>query len=154
MKERLLKASRKAVRAARFALREPRSAVLVARMAAWVAVISLLMKVFPLERALALVTPLRRTAPARDPQKVQERLSRLVDLLLATDFWFFTPVCWKRALLLYRFLALQGVETRVVFGVRKGDASALDGHAWLEASGKPVLEQKAPEYNVTFSYPA
>ncbi|MCA1591845.1 MAG: lasso peptide biosynthesis B2 protein [Acidobacteria bacterium] len=73
--------------------------------------------------------------------------------LLATDFWIFTPTCWKRAPVLYRYLALHGIESRVLFGVRRDGEGLLDGHAWLEAKGRPLLETTAPTYKVTFSYP-
>jgi hypothetical protein len=142
-------------RAARFAARRPGSALVVARMAFWVAALSGLVRFLPLSRALSLLTPLRRRrVPAADGVETQRRLAGLLDLLLAADFWVFTPICWKRAPVLHRFLALEGIETRVVFGVRKGGANELDGHAWLEAGGEPVLEKTPPDYRVTFSYPA
>ena len=142
------------LQAARFAVRDPRSGLLLLRMAAWVAFVSLIMQAWPLDRALALMTPLRTRRTARDPDVTQRRLSRLLDLLLATDFWLYTPTCWKRAPVLYRFLALNGIRTRVVFGVRKLETGALDGHAWLEADGEPLLEKVAPDYTVTYIYPA
>jgi hypothetical protein len=142
------------LRAGRFAAREPGSALVVLRMAGWVAALSLLVRFLPLTRALGLLTPRRRPAPPHDPGGVQRELARLLDLLLAADFWIFTPTCWKRAPVLHRFLALRGIETRVVFGVRQGGGDALDGHAWLEAGGEPVLETTAPDYKVTFSHPA
>lgn len=155
MKERLRTLSRGLARGARFAAREPLSALLVLRMAAWVAAASFLLKLMPFGRAMVLITPLRRRpAPARDTAETQARLSRLIDLLLAADFWLYTPTCWKRAPVLYRFLLLNGISTRVVFGVRRTEGGALDGHAWLEADGAPLLERTAPDYKVTFSYPA
>ena len=142
-------------RGARFVAREPLSGLLVLRMAAWVAAASLLLKLMPFERAMVLITPLRRRRPpASDPAATQARLSRLIDSLLATDFWLYTPTCWKRAPVLYRFLALSGIRTRVVFGVRRKETGALDGHAWLEADGQPLLESVNPDYKITFSYPA
>ena len=155
MNGRLTTLSRGIARAARFVAREPLSALLVVRMAAWVAAASLLLKLMPFERAMNVITPLRRRrAQAADPAATQARLSRLIDSLLAADFWLYTPTCWKRAPVLYRYLALQGIQTRVVFGVRKGDAGALDGHAWIESDGQPLLEKRAPAYTETFSFPA
>lgn len=140
--------------AARFMVRDPRSGFLIFRMAGWVAAASLLLRLLPFERAMLIITPLRRRAQAANPSDTQLQLSRLIDLLLATDFWLYTPTCWKRAPVLYRYLALHGIESRVVFGVRKKESGSLDGHAWLEANGQPVLEKIAPDYKVTFSYPA
>ncbi|HVF55493.1 MAG TPA: lasso peptide biosynthesis B2 protein [Pyrinomonadaceae bacterium] len=150
-----LDASKAARRAARFTLRDPGSAFLMLRMGAWVATLTLLMKLAPLPRVMQLITPLRRRTPrpAR-PGEVSAELARLLDLLLSSDVWIFTPTCWKRAPVLYRYLALRGIETRVVFGVRKDSQGALDGHAWLEADGEPVLERAPPDYKLTFSFPS
>lgn len=145
---------RQLTQAARFTFREPLSSLLLLRMAAWVAVTSLLLNLLPFEKAMAIITPLRRRRPVSDPAEVKLKLSRLIDLLLATDFWLYTPTCWKRAPVLYRYLALSGIESRVVFGVRKKESGALDGHAWLEVDGEPLLEKLTPDYTVTFGYPA
>jgi hypothetical protein len=140
-------------RAFSFAAREPRATLLLLRMAAWVAALTLLMKFLPLPGVLKVLTPRARPAHTGDDEKIQKELARLLDLLLATDFWIFTPTCWKRAPVLHRFLALRGINTRIVFGVRREEPRVLDGHAWLEAGGKPLLEATAPNYTVTFSYP-
>src|SRR5918912_952739 len=85
--------------------------------------------------------------------RVQARLARLLDSVLAADLWVFTPTCWKRAPVLHRYLALSGIPTRVLFGVRREGADALSGHAWLEAGGEPILEKTPPDYKVTYSFP-
>jgi len=141
-------------RAARLVLYEPGSALLAARMGAWVAALSLLIRLMSLPRALALVAPrrARRNAPP-DAALVQARLARLLDSVLAADFWVFTPTCWKRAPVLHRYLALNGIDTRVIFGVRREGSAALNGHAWLEAGGVPILEKTPPDYQVTYSFP-
>lgn len=149
----LSKAFSLSVRGFRFVAREPRSTLLLLRMASWVVALTLLMKLLPLPAALKFVTPRVRSANTVDPEKIQGALARLLDLLLATDFWIFTPTCWKRAPVLHRFLALRGIRTRIVFGVRREDRQTLDGHAWLEAEGQPLLEAVAPDYTVIFSYP-
>jgi hypothetical protein len=141
-------------RAARLVLREPGSALLAARMSAWVVALSLLVKLLPLPRVLALVAPRRSRRRAEgDAAPVQAKLARLLDSVLATDFWVFTPTCWKRAPVLHRYLALEGIPTRVLFGVRRGGSDALNGHAWLEAGGEPILEKTPPDYKVTYSFP-
>ena len=81
------------------------------------------------------------------------RLAARVDQLLCLQVWVFRPVCWKRALLLQRFLRRAGWETRVVFGVRRDGVAGLDGHAWLELDGQPFLEHQPPDYQPTLSYP-
>jgi len=142
-------------RAARLALCEPGSALLAARMGAWVVALSLLVRLMPLPRAMAFVAPrrVRRQSPP-DAAVVEMRLARLLDSVLAADFWVFTPTCWKRAPVLHRYLALSGIDTRILFGVRREGSDALSGHAWLEAGGEPILEKTPPDYKVTYSFPA
>ena len=149
----LLRYARLPARAARLTLDEPGSALLALRMACWVAALSLLFKLMPLPRALKLVAPRARGPRPRDPAEVQERLARLLDSVLAADFLFLTPTCWKRAPVLHRYLALEGIETRVVFGVRREGEDVLSGHAWLEAGGEPLLETTPPDYKITYSFP-
>lgn len=141
-------------RAARLVVCEPGSALLALRMGAWVAALSLLVRFMPLPRAMALVAPRRqRRAMPPDASLVEARLARLLDSILAADFWIFTPTCWKRAPVLHRYLALRGIDTRILFGVRRAGSDALDGHAWLEAGGVPILEKTPPDYKVTYSFP-
>src|SRR5436305_9137404 len=141
-------------RAARLALVEPGSALLALRMAFWVAALSAFVKLMPLPRALNLVAPRLRRARPLNSSEIQERLARLLDSVLAVDFFVFTPTCWKRATVLHRYLALKGIETRIVFGVRREGEDALSGHAWLEAGGETILETTAPDYIVTYSFPS
>lgn len=140
-------------RAARLALGEPASALLALRMAFWVVALSLLVKLMPLPRALNCIATWTRPARARNDSAVEERLARLLDSVLAADFWVFTPTCWKRAPVLHRYLALNGIESRIVFGVRREGQRALEGHAWLESGGEPLLETNTPDYKVTFVFP-
>lgn len=140
-------------RSLRFVCREPRSAGLMLRMAFWVAALSLGVRVFSLQLVLRALTPFVRRGGRRAPRVSQEEVARLLDLLLSANFWVFTPTCWKRAPVLYRFLLLRGIETRVVFGVKKGGEKLLEGHAWLESEGMPLLEKSPPVYAVTFAYP-
>ena len=141
-------------RAARFFARDPGRALLAARMCAWVVALSLMLKLMPLPRAMRLVAPRRVGRPVEDAARVGAGLARLLDSVLGADFWVFTPTCWKRAPVLHRYLALHGIETRILFGVRREGAEALSGHAWLEARGEPLLENTPPDYKVTYSFPA
>ena len=127
--------------------------LLAARMGAWVVAFSLLMRLLPMPRALTLIAPRRTGRLNGDASEVQERLARLLDSILGVDFWVFTPTCWKRAPVLHRYLALSGIETRVLFGVRRAGRNTLDGHAWLEAGGEPLLEETPPDYKITYSFP-
>ena len=122
-------------------------------MASWVAVLSLLVKVYPLPRALQIVSTRRRLAPVHS-QLEQDELASAIDALLAINVLVFKPVCWKRAAVLHRYLTKKGIDTRIVFGVRRSDQGVIDGHAWLEANGEPILEAELPNYVVTYVYPS
>ena len=135
-------------------VRDPSESTLILRMAAWVSILSLLVKFQPLPRALQMVS-LSAPRDSRDPSiETERRLARAIDLLLGADLLIFKPICWKRAAILHRYLALHGIATRIVFGMRKGADGAVDGHAWLEIAGKPILETKVPNYKVTYAFPS
>lgn len=138
-------------RAARLLARDPADAVLSARMAVWVVLVSCLARVLPLPRAHALVARRVRAARSSSPD-TPARLARAMDRVLRLDVLSFKRSCWRRALVLHRFLALHGIDSRVTFGVRQVDGQ-LRGHAWLERDGRPFLEDDAGPYVVTFSLP-
>jgi len=142
------------VRVARKLVRGPAEAWLLVRMAGWLTLLSVAVKLLPLPRALSLVsTKTRNRAEASEPE-TQRRLAAAVDLLLKTDLLIFKPICWKRAALLHRYLALNGIKSQIVFGMRKESDGRLAGHAWLERNGVPILEAAAPNYAVTYCFPS
>jgi hypothetical protein len=132
--------------------RDPGAALMLVRMAAWVGVMSVGAKTLPLRRAVRLLDVPPR-APAKPRPGRSAMVVRVLDRLLATNFLWLTPTCWKRAPVLRRFLALEGITTQLVFGVRRKGDDQLSGHAWLEADGQPVYEQSPPDYKITFRYP-
>jgi hypothetical protein len=128
----------------------PDEAWLLMRMAWWVVVLSAMARWHSLPRALEIVSgnPKRsHTAINRDD------LARSIDQLLSADFLMFKPICWKRAAVLHRYLSRNGTPTKIIFGVRN-ESGKVDGHAWLEADGQPILETTPPDYVVTYSFPA
>jgi hypothetical protein len=123
-------------------------------MATWVSILSLLVKFQPLPRALQMVS-VRAPRDSQDPSiETERKLARAIDLLLGADLLIFKPICWKRAAILHRYLALNGIATRIVFGMRKAADGAIDGHAWLEIAGKPILETTVPNHKVTYAFPS
>lgn len=141
-------------RGASFIGRRPGEGFLILRMALWVVLLSILIKFFPLPRVLSLVATRTRGSKPKYPAMTQLRLAQLVDALLGLNVLCFTPTCWKRAPVLHRYLALNGVETRIIFGLRKEKEALLAGHAWLEADGRPLLEASPPRYITTYSFPS
>ena len=132
-------------------LSSPREAWLLMRMAWWVAVLSVVARFYSLPRALQIVAG-NKKQPARTNTNAND-LARAIDRLLAIDFLIFTPVCWKRAAVLHRYLSRGGIPTRIIFGVRNESGGKVAGHAWLEREGNPILESTPPEYVVTYSFP-
>jgi len=142
------------IRATLKAIRGPAQALLLARMAGWVLLFSIAVRLFPLPRALRMVSTKTRL-PSQTPEaEIQSRLAESIDLLLKANLFVLKPICWKRAALLHRYLALQGISTLIMFGMRREPSGNLNGHAWLEARGRPILETTAPNYAVTYSFPS
>jgi hypothetical protein len=139
---------------AHFISSKPGEVFLLLRMAAWVVLLSVLIKFLPLPRVLSLVATHTRGNKLKHPAITELRLAQLVDALLGLNVLCFTPTCWKRAPVLHRYLALNGIETRIIFGLRKEKESLLAGHAWLEADGRPMLEASPPRYIPTYSFPS
>lgn len=82
---------------------------------------------------LRAVEPVRGTVS--DPLVTGHRLGRVVRRTLAV-----VPGdtrCLTQSLVLTRLLAARGVESRLVIGVKPGEAFAA--HAWVEHDGVPLL---------------
>ena len=123
------------------------------RMACWVTILSVLVKLTSLPKTLQLVsTKVRRVRQLNEA--VPAELARALDLLLGMDLLLFRKSCWKRAVILHRYLALNGIESSIKFGVRKESGGKMAGHAWLERQGESLLEVTEPKYTVTFGFPA
>ena len=132
----------------------PAQALLLFRMAGWVMLLSIAVKIFSLPRALRLVSTNTRSASQVPPDETQKKLGEAIDLLLKTDLLILKPSCWKRAALLHRYLALNGIATRILFGMRREPDGSVSGHAWLESDGEAILESTAPNYAVTYAFPS
>src|SRR5262245_43950682 len=115
MIDRFIKIRRLLSGCARKSVSSPREAWLLLRMAWWVAVLSMAARVYSLPRALQIVAGNGKGTRA---EATETELARAIDLLLAIDFLIFTPVCWKRAAVLHRYLSRSGIPTRIIFGVR------------------------------------
>jgi Transglutaminase-like superfamily len=140
-------------KALRLIFRRPRRAWLMARIAGWTIVLSSVVRFCSLPKALQILS-VRGLPPEPSGHLADGEVSTAVDAVLGMNLFFFKPVCWKRAVLLRRFLSLQGYATTIVFGLQKTAAGELKGHAWLERSGAPVFEPEKPEYTVTYTFPS
>lgn len=147
---RITKTIRFLSRGTRKLVTQPDEAWLLLRMAWWVVVLSATARCYSLPRALRIVAGNQK----RSNQAVnRDDLARSIDLLLSADFLMFKPICWKRAAVLHRYLSRNGTPTKIIFGVRNESGGKVDGHAWLEADGQPILESSPPNYVVTYSFP-
>lgn len=132
--------------------------ILIAHVGWWIIAVTMLIKLLPLPKAFNLIKPLTVPRPRRTQSETNYYLAHIVEItdrLLNLNWLFFTPTCWKRAAVLFRFLTLAGVNPRIIFGAKLTNAkfARLDGHAWIEVSDVPVYEKEKPEYMPTFSYP-
>lgn len=148
---RIAKTTRLLARATRKFVTRPEEAWLLLRMAWWVGVLSVTARCYSLPRALEIVAGNKERHSSERASR--EDLARAIDLLLSADFLIFKPSCWKRAAVLHRYLSRNGTPTRIIFGVRNERDGKVDGHAWLEADGQPILEKDPPNYVVTYSFP-
>ena len=140
-------------RALLLSYRQPRRALLMLRMANWLVILSILMRFLSLPRALEKISPTARRKTGNQIDDDSE-LASAIDGLLEMEIFVFRPVCWKRAAILHRYLALRGVENQINFGLRKETDGRVSGHAWVEVNGHPILETTAPNYAVTYAFPS
>jgi hypothetical protein len=102
---------------------------------------------------------LRRITPAITGSKKNDarlrKAARYVDAICAWLPYLGSESCVARSLTLYRVARSTGHQAVWSCGVRKTEAGALDGHAWIELDGEPYLEPdgRAADYAVTFRYP-
>jgi hypothetical protein len=122
-------------------------------MAFWVVLVSCLARITSLQRVQRVVRVGLGSPSAGDTAAVAQ-LASTIDSLLRLDMFVFRPICWKRALVLHRFLLLQGIDSRINFGLQRNANGGVKGHAWLERDGEPFLESAPQGYVVTFSLPA
>jgi hypothetical protein len=134
-------------------VKKPSEGWLLLRMAWWVAILSVTARCYSLPRALEIVAGKHNDGRRSGEPANREDLARTIDLLLSADILMFKPICWKRAAVLHRFLSRNGTPTKIIFGVRNETDGKVDGHAWLEADGEPILEKDPPNYVVTYSFP-
>ncbi|HXM36482.1 MAG TPA: lasso peptide biosynthesis B2 protein [Pyrinomonadaceae bacterium] len=123
-------------------------------MALWVVLISVLAELTSLSRAQRIAAFKVRSTSVENGSETPAKLGQTIDSLLGINLFVFRRSCWKRAMVLHRYLALNGIESQIKFGLRKESNGKVDGHAWLEHHGQPLLEDNAANYVVTFSLPA
>lgn len=88
----------------------------------------------------------RRTPPTG--ASLDRRISSTVEVVrIASRRVAPRSTCLAQSIVLWALLRRQGIDSRIVIGVRKGDVP-LDAHAWIERHGIPLNE--TPEVVATF----
>jgi hypothetical protein len=133
--------------------RDPVRVLLMSRMALAYASVSVLARLLPLPKAFALISP--RLARDEGPEGRAGAVVNAVDTLLTARIPLIHPQCWRRAAVLHRFLRHEGLDTRIIFGVRMDGARTVEAHAWLEREGQPFAEAGATaSYQRVFEFPS
>lgn len=134
--------------------RGPADLVLAARVAIWVALSSPLLRLFGIDRALALVHPLRSARLGAAEMRTRgRRIQRYADGFMRKSLFGGTPVCWKRAVAVHRLLPRGDADVRILFGVERGEKGDLMGHAWVELDGVALDGTDPDRYQVTLTHP-
>jgi Transglutaminase-like superfamily len=142
------------VRVVRAVWREPEVGFLALRMASWVCVLTALARLCSMPRAFRLITPVGRGLFACETRLTPARLAAVLDAILRIDVAAFTPICWKRAAILYRYLRLSGREPHILFGTQKRGNRVLAAHAWVEVDGIAMFEATRPDFVVVYRFPS
>jgi len=129
--------------------------LLALRVAFWLVVVTLLARHAGLIRTLAL---LRRGRPSRLTEEEilsrARRIKRYANGLMRRRPLGSVPVCWRRALVMYRMLPSgPGGTVRILFGVQREGTGELEGHAWVELNGSAIDGTLPGRYHVTLAYP-
>ena len=85
-----------------------------------------------------------------DPLEQEEldKINRAANFLLLKILHAEKP-CLPRSLVLFRWCSLNGIEARIIVGVKKAE-KLLQGHSWLLIEGRPYHEdlQYLEEYTI------
>lgn len=103
-----------------------------------------------LDVAVSRLAPPVGRVPA--PPSEVEAIGELTGRLLRNRRWPRTT-CLHRALTRFVMLRRRGLAPTFVVGVREG-SEPIEGHAWLELNGVPMLEPEPPDCTPTFRFPA
>ena len=105
------------------------------------------------ERILQIVEPRKRWP--RDGVLSVAEVTAFVDRILRYRLFMRKQLCFRRGLVLYRFLHKLGVPVRINFSVQPPEQGhRLKAHAWLSLDGKPYLEagETHAEFKLIFSH--
>jgi len=120
------------------------------RVAGWILILPVMLRRYDLGEMIRRITP--RGATARyDTHK----LTVFVNWWLNRNVAMFEPTCFRRSLVLYRFMCESGEPVRIHYGIKNKSEGGNEGHSWLSIDGKPfgLDGESAGDYRETFSFP-
>lgn len=93
-----------------------------------------------LRRLLERLAGRRQRPLTEQPPDTMRQAARMTDV--AAGHKFLRATCLRRSVALWWLLQRQGIDSRVVLGVRKGDRW-LQAHAWVECEGVVLNDRPA-----------
>lgn len=117
--------------------------------------VALLYRARWLLRTRALDEAVRAMVPNLSPRRAPDHVTRDVETATTLALTRFRPTrttCMVRALVRCAMLRKRGFPAAWVMGVRPG-TDDLEGHAWIEVDGVPIMEDEPPRFTPTFRYP-
>jgi len=109
-----------------------------------------------LTRRYGLEELIKKLTPRRENGGVnREKIIVYANWWLNRKVAMFRPTCFKRSLILYRFLRENGAPVRIHYGIKKTPEKGQEGHSWVSLDGVslPPDGESAHEYRQTFVYP-
>ncbi len=117
--------------------------------------IALLYRARWLLRTRALDDAVRSMVPPLAPVRAADRVQRDIEHVTTLALTRFRPTrttCMVRALVRCAMLRTRGFPAAWVMGIRPG-TDDLEGHAWIELDGVPIMEDEPPHFTRTFRFP-
>jgi hypothetical protein len=108
------------------------------RMIAVLALLPFALRVLPVSRIVALLTPER--APHEPRPVLLYSCAWWVDRLVDRWPFRFWGHCLRRSLALYFVAMRSGYPVVIALGIRRDGGRSVIGHGWLELEGEPFLE--------------
>ena len=111
--------------------------ILLFRALCIVVFVRILLWVFPLTSLQRAVTAFFSRLPAT-PKKIPNPECIAWAVIVASR-WVFRSTCLVQALAAQALFANEGVPSTLHIGVRKGEQSSINAHAWVEVEGKIII---------------
>jgi hypothetical protein len=111
--------------------------ILLLRTLCIVVFVRILLWVFPLTSLRRGITAFSSRLPTTP--KTISRPECIAWAVTVASRWLFRSTCLVQALAAQILLASEGIPSTLHIGVRKGEQSPIDAHAWVEVDGKIII---------------